>query len=137
MSEAAPAIPVDALGIPRHDYVLECQGCTHSWNAQCSQFEVFDQVCPSCRACNSRVSRSNLHGGCPSGRQYVGREWRGAESVSMSLPEVPPESRAQWKQDVPSVEFNERGQVVFRSDAHQRQVYREMGKFREAMENPR
>jgi len=138
VSEAtATTPPVDALGIPRHQYTLECQGCSHSWDACCSQFEVFDQQCPSCKATNSRVSRSDLHAGCPSGRQYVGRDWRGMEGISLNLPEVRPEDRAQWKKDVPSVEFDDRGRIKFNNDAHQRQVYREMNRFREAMENPR
>jgi len=137
VSESATSTPVDALGIPRHAYVLECQGCSHSWDALCSQFEVFDQVCPACKAVKSRVSRSDMHAGCPSGRQYVGREWRGREGISMGMPEVKPADQAQWHRDCPSIQFNDKGQVVYQSDAHQRKVYREIKQFRESMENPR
>lgn len=129
----AEQVAVDALGIPRHQYRLCCCSCSHKWDAFVSQFEVLDQPCPACKVVNVKVDRSDIHGGCPSGRQYVGREWRGTESVSIAMPEVRPEDRAEWKRDCPSIDFDDKGRVRYRSDAHQRQVYREMNQVRESM----
>lgn len=115
-------------------YSLRCP-CGHRWDAACDKHAVFDQACPACGKADAVVDRTELTAGTASGRQYVGREWRGKEGESISLPEVAPEHRAGWKQDVPSIEFNDRGRVVFRNDQHQRQVYREMAQVRASMEH--
>lgn len=128
----AEQVAVDALGIPRHQYRLRCCSCSHKWDAFVSQFEVLDQPCPACKVVDVKVDRSDLHTG--SATFHTPREWRGSESVSMAFPEVRPEDRAEWKRDCPSIEFNNSGQIVYRNDAHQRQVYREMNRVREAVQ---
>mgnify|MGYP000913867038 FL=1 len=132
MAEAEATTPtVDALGVPRHQYRLRCCSCAHKWDAFVSQFEVLDQPCPACKVVNVKVDRSDIHTG--NSTFHTPREWRGSESISIAMPEVRPEDRAEWKRDCPSIDFDDRGRVRYRSDAHQRQVYREMNQVRESM----
>lgn len=51
------------------------------------------------------------------------REWRGREAENISLPHFDPSI----KKTCPSVEFGPRGNLVFKSDQHQRTVFKEIG----------
>jgi hypothetical protein len=135
----APAIPAsntDAFGAERTPRPLKCVACSHRFKAVVSKFEVFDQACPSCGCCRSCPDLVAIAGfGPPAGKQYVGRQWGATEGASMAMPEITdPASQANWRRDVPSIEFNDRGQVRFRDDRHQRQVYREMEQARKRFE---
>ncbi|MDX2147582.1 MAG: hypothetical protein SFZ23_08680 [Planctomycetota bacterium] len=67
----------------------------------------------------------------------VQRQWDTREGTSLAL-EIDPAHLPNWRRDVPSLEINSRGQAVYRNDAHQRRVYREMlaAKARYADEPP-
>lgn len=41
------------------------------------------------------------------------------------MPLIPKENLAAWKRDIPDIQTNDRGQVVFNSDAHQRKVWKQ------------
>lgn len=124
----------DATSIPGI-YDLVCCRCGHRFACTCARDQVFDRPCPSCEAADSRIDRGDLTAGIPGGRQFVGRDWRGMEAASMSLPEiVDPRHQAKWRADVPSIQFNQRGQVIFSNDAHQRRVYGEMAAARKRYE---
>lgn len=107
-------------------YSLICVACQHHWDTEASHLDVYDVPCPRCARTGATIDRGDMKAGIPQGRQYVGREWRGQEGVCVEMPRIAKEDLPAWRQDVPSIQTNERGNVVFRSDQHQRQVYREL-----------
>jgi len=125
-------------GMPRVGHRLVCCTCEHAWDAVCSQFEIFDQACPKCKAVDCKVDRSEMSGMCGvmAGGDLikVRPAWRGRAGVSMAMPlATTAEQQAEWKKDVPSMEWNGSGEVTYRNDAHQRQVLKEMQRAREAL----
>ena len=106
-------------------YALICVACSHRWETECSHLDVFDAKCPNCNRDGAHIDRDEIDAGLMGGRQYVGRAWRGKESVCLEMPLIPKENLAAWKRDIPDIQTNDRGQVVFNSDAHQRKVWKQ------------
>ena len=94
-------------------YPLKCNACGTQWD-QFAKVAERDAIRCACGA-EPEVRFTDLNIGTP-------REWRGMESTSFSMPRFGDGIKA----DCPSAITNARGQMVFKSDAHQRQVYREM-----------
>ncbi len=116
---------------------LTCCACAHRWVCTHPRMDIFEQKCPSCGKADSKVDKTALEGQFGI---FIGGDlkpqgaWRGSKGTSLAMPEVAPEHQAAWKADVPSIEFNQRGQVVYRNEQHQRQVYREMNRVRAQLE---
>lgn len=108
---------------------LKCCACGHEHLVICERHEAFDRACPSCQARGDfEIVRPQV---LQDHEKFAPeRRWRGPESTSLEFPLVPPQNLAGWKKDIPSLETNSRGEVVFHSDKHQRQVYREMAASR-------
>lgn len=107
-------------------YKFACK-CGHSWEKVCNHHQAVDQACPACKSeAGVSIDRTELRDGVASGRQYVGRKWGEQERVWLEGPTIKHSDLPKWRRDVPGMELNDKGKVVFHSDAHQRSVFKAM-----------
>lgn len=96
-------------------YPLKCNACGNEWDAFAHAKDRYSIRC-SCGA-EPEVRFTDLNVGTNI------REWRGREAENISLPHFDPSI----KKTCPSVEFGPRGNLTFKSDSHQRKVFKEIG----------
>ncbi len=83
-------------------------------------------ACPACGRVDPETDFDALKS---SGGLKITRSWDEAEGKSLQL-SFDPSGIKQLKQEAPSIELDRHGDVVFRSDGHQRRVYREIAATR-------
>lgn len=102
----------------------KCNHCqTVAWHQRSQQSPIgFD--CANCGKLIVSVNRPTT----------TNAAWgaRGGQSMRFAFNPKTPEK---WKQDMPSAEVNQRtGELIYKSDSHQKAVYREMGIAKEKYE---
>lgn len=112
------------------DYALKCSNpaCGHKWEAFALARERYALRCPTCGADHADtdfdVQRPKLE------RQWSS-QFGGQEGRSLQLC-FDPRGIKDLKKELPSAELDEKtGQLVFRSERHQRRVFKEFNAVRE------
>lgn len=124
-----------------YDFVCSCG---HKWATVCNHHQAVDQTCPACKSeTGVKIDRSEIRSGLAEGRQYVGRQWGASEQVWLEGPRINKKDLPAWRRDIPSLETNAKDQIIFKSDRHQREVFKAMSRglkdneARKAQEAPR
>lgn len=109
-------------------YALHCENasCLHKWETFAHARERDGLTCPKCGA----KAETDFSASVPK----TVHTWEGQEAKSMALA-FDPAGIAELKKECPSIELGRDGHVRFRSDSHQRRVYREIQAARERAEN--
>lgn len=108
------------------EYTFSCK-CGHKWETVCNHHQAVDQACPSCKSDTGvKIDRSEIQSGLAGGKQYYGREWSKAEQVWLEGPRINKSDLPAWRKSIPSLETNHKDQIVFKSDRHQREVFKAM-----------
>lgn len=108
-----------------NQYTLVCP-CGAKTSVECDKHAVWDQKCSECGKMDLSIDRSDIKGGVPEGRQYVGRQWLPSEQVWLEGPRINKADLPAWRKSIPSLETNHKDQIIFRSDKHQREVFKAM-----------
>lgn len=97
--------------MPMYDFKCDC-GFTHE------AFKKMNDPAPECPKCGGpcHVVPSQFS---------TEREWHGQESTSMAL-RFDKAHEAEVARDIPSIQLNDDGFAVFKNNAHQRKVYKEL-----------
>ncbi len=100
-------------------YCLKCRNCHHEWDHIGRMSEDRSAVpCPECGT--DKAWRDFAREGAPA----VEREWSGREAVSLKFAFDP--NSKEIRRECPSIRLNRAGHVLWKSDRHQKKVYREM-----------
>ena len=99
-------------------YALHCTGCDHRFETFAHMAERDCIACPKCK-------RTPVGTDWDKTRPGIEKEWHGREATSLAF-QFDPRGIAELKAEVPSAELNDRGQMVYRDNNHQRRVGREM-----------
>ena len=99
-------------------YPVKC-GCGWSGEKFAHMADRYKITCDRCG--DTRLETDMEHMTVPG----IKREWQDGENVSLAM-RFDPSALSDLRKDVPDLELHDDGCVKFRSDAHQRRVYRQM-----------
>lgn len=105
--------------MPQYDYQCNC-GREFTGFAR-----VAERNAQSCPACGSKCECNAFSGSLSSAAAKPSAAWGPKNGRSLSFA-FDPKQPEKWKKDMPSAEVDSTGAMVFRSDSHQRRVFKEM-----------